>query len=349
MDDEAVPFRERLSYKFLMSTAGFIILIEAILLVMSVYGFEWRLFELRRMLAKKAQTMAEITPEGLLPTLAIYDMAQQYALNVLIMVGVIVLVVLSGLYVLLKHWILNPLRLIIEKNHQTQEGGRPELIPEDNIPDDEIGLIMRSRNRMLTNLRDLFDEEIIETLVKAVDAKDEYTRGHSRRVGELGRLIGQKMDLERNRLDKLQYSGTLHDLGKIGLSDEILTADRGLTEEEYEAIKEHPEKGADIIGYNSFEQDVVDGIQHHHERFDGGGYPEGLEGNDIPLFGRILGVADAIDAMLSTRHYRDAMDVEQTIDELQANAGSQFDPDIADIGIDILRNEQHADIFVGTD
>jgi HD-GYP domain-containing protein (c-di-GMP phosphodiesterase class II) len=345
VEEDPVPLRQRLSYKFLLSTAVFILAIEAILLVMSVYGFEWRLFELRKLLAERARNMPDPTAELLLPTAEIYERAQVYARNVVVMVAAIVFAVLSGIYFVLNHWILSPLQLILDKNKQTQEGGTPELIPEDEIPNDEIGMIMKSRNRMLTTLQDIFDEEIIETLVKAVDAKDEYTRGHSQRVGELGRMIGEEMDLSSDELDKLQYSGTLHDIGKIGLDDEILTADRGLTDEEFEAIQKHPDRGAEIIGYNAFDEQIINGIRHHHERYDGGGYPDELEGDDIPLFARILGVADAVDAMLSNRHYRNALSEQQTIEELEENAGSQFDPEIAPIGVRLLKEDQHTHLF----
>lgn len=343
--DEALPLRKQLSYKFLLSTTAFIVLIEAVLLLLSIYGYEARLFELRQMLATKAKSLEQITPTELLPNGQVYDMAQTYARNILMMVAVIVVVVITGIYFLLRHWILQPIQLILEKNSETQQDGSPELIPEAQIPDDEIGQIMRSRNQMLTTLKELFDEEVIEMLVKTVDAKDEYTRGHSRRVGQLGRVIGRKMDLSSDTLDKLEYSGLLHDLGKIGLSDEILTADRGLTEEEFERIKDHPVKGADIVGYNSFPDEVIEGIRHHHERYDGEGYPDGLAGDEIPLFGRILGVADAVDAMLSTRHYRQALGLDETIHELESNAGDQFDPAIADHGIEVLERDEHQPIF----
>lgn len=180
--------------------------------------------------------------------------------------------------------------------------------------------------------------ESIETLRYTVEAKDPYTKGHSDRVAQYSLLIGTKMGLTEEEKNKLLIGGLFHDIGKIGVPDTILRKTEKLTDEEYSEIKNHPSIGAHILAPASIFQDVIPIVKHHHEKFDGRGYPSQLKGKDIPLYARIAAVADTFDAMTSKRPYRDALPVETVIEEFEKCKGTQFDPEIADIFLDILKN-----------
>lgn len=173
--------------------------------------------------------------------------------------------------------------------------------------------------------------ETVEVLRLAVDAKDEYTRGHSDRVAAIATIIGQDYDLEEKELEKLRLAGTFHDIGKIGTADDILLKTDKLSADEFEKIKLHPIKGAMILSAVSMFEDIVPCVRHHHEHYDGTGYPDGLKGEEIELFARIIAVADAFDAMTSDRQYRSHLSSEETKEQLRMGAGTQFDPKIVEI------------------
>jgi HD-GYP domain-containing protein (c-di-GMP phosphodiesterase class II) len=163
-------------------------------------------------------------------------------------------------------------------------------------------------------------------LARAVDAKDSYTRSHSETVSNLCILTGSELGLSPDRLAKLRIAGLLHDVGKIGTPDAILNKPSGLTEAEYETIKEHPVLGEGIIGAADLDEEAR-WVRHHHERPDGQGYPDGLRGDEISIEARIIGVADAFEAMISDRPYRQGRSESEALDELERYSGSQFDPD----------------------
>ena len=174
-------------------------------------------------------------------------------------------------------------------------------------------------------------ENLFATLyafVEAIEAKDPYTKQHSNRVAELGVVIGAEMGVSGESLDLLNFSGHLHDIGKIGIRDNILLKPEQLTDEEYTAIKAHPIIGANIIGHLGLMSEEQTIVRHHHERWDGGGYPDGLSGTDIPYLSRILAVADAYDAMASDRAYRKRIPRDMIIQTIQQNAKKQFDPQV---------------------
>ncbi len=166
----------------------------------------------------------------------------------------------------------------------------------------------------------------MESLSATVDARDAYTAGHSRRVQQLSLAIGGELNLSHAELELLGHAALFHDIGKLGMPDAILLKPSSLTDAEWAVMASHAAEGASIINRLGFLADAVPAIRHHHERFDGGGYPEGLVGDDIPLGARIIHVADAFDSMLTTRVYRPARPVEQALAELRAHAGSQFCP-----------------------
>jgi len=178
----------------------------------------------------------------------------------------------------------------------------------------------------------------IASLIKTIEAKDPYHKDHSENVSKLSVEIGKRMGLSKKELNNLSYSGLLHDIGKVGIPDRILLKADKLTPEEYEVIKRHPAIGYEILKPLFENKNILDGVLYHHERYDGTGFPEGLKKEEIPLFGRIIGVADAIEAMTAERPYRAKLSREEVIGELERNSGKQFDPYIAKIGIKIMED-----------
>lgn len=179
----------------------------------------------------------------------------------------------------------------------------------------------------------------VETLRYTVEAKDPYTRGHSDRVSEFSVLIGKKLGLPEEQLRILRIGGLFHDIGKIGIPDNILQKESKLTDDEYSEIKNHPSIGVHILGSAEIFKDIIPIVKHHHERYDGRGYPSGLKGEEIPYIARIAAVADTFDAMTSKRSYRDALDLQVVKDEIKRCEGTQFDPEIAEVFLEILNNE----------
>ena len=192
-------------------------------------------------------------------------------------------------------------------------------------------------------LYDNIYENLFSTLyafVKAIEAKDPYTQQHSSRVTSISKIIGRQMGCTAEEMDILNFAGPLHDIGKIGIRDEILLKPGKLTEEEFEIIKGHPSIGASIVGQLGLWDREKELIEHHHERFDGTGYPAGLKGEDIPGLARILSVADAYDAMASDRAYRKKMPMERVLRIIREGAGSQFDPNVVSVFLDLHQSGQ---------
>lgn len=180
--------------------------------------------------------------------------------------------------------------------------------------------------------------ESIQTLRYTVEAKDTYTRGHSDRVSEYSVLIGNHLNLPEEDIENLRLGGLFHDIGKIGVPDSILQKDAKLTDDEYSQIKQHPNIGVHILSHAKIFKDILPIVEHHHEKYDGSGYPGKLKGEDIPYLARIAAIADSFDAMNSRRSYRDPLPIEVIINEFEKCKGSQFDPKIDDAFLDILKN-----------
>ena len=180
--------------------------------------------------------------------------------------------------------------------------------------------------------------DMVQTLRYTVEAKDTYTRGHSDRVSEYSVLIGEKLGLPEEQIKTLRVGGLFHDIGKIGIPDKILLKPDRLTDDEYSEIKNHPSIGAHILGAAEIFKNIIPIVKHHHERYDGRGYPSGLKGEDIPYLARIAAVADTFDAMTSKRSYRNALDLQFVKEEIKKCEGTQFDPQIAEAFLDILEN-----------
>ena len=185
--------------------------------------------------------------------------------------------------------------------------------------------------------------ETIEILRFTVEAKDAYTRGHSDRVSAYSVLIGEALGLSEDDLKTLKIVGLFHDIGKIGIPDSILLKTDKLDDEEYSEIKNHPAIGAHILSNATIFKDIIPIVKHHHERFDGHGYPGKLKGEEIPYLARIATVADSFDAMTSKRSYRDSLPIDVVKEEIKKNSGTQFDPEIAEVFLKIL-DEQPEEI-----
>jgi putative two-component system response regulator len=193
----------------------------------------------------------------------------------------------------------------------------------------ELNEQILAANRELRSAHDRLKKSYIQTLssmITALEARDAYTRGHSDRVAEYTAMIGRAMGITGESFNNLVDGARLHDLGKIGIREIVLHKSSALTEEEYAHIKTHPGIGADIIGKMEAYRHLVPMIRHHHERFDGRGYPDGLAGKDIPLQARIIAVADAFDAMTSERPYRKTRSPNEALGEIREVAGTQLDP-----------------------
>jgi HD-GYP domain-containing protein (c-di-GMP phosphodiesterase class II) len=192
------------------------------------------------------------------------------------------------------------------------------------------------RNIRLTGALRLAYLDTVHALVRALEAKDPYTRGHSERVAEYSERVGKRFGLGSARLKILYSAALLHDIGKIGIRENVLNKPSKLTSDEYDHVKKHPEISESIIHGLTFltEENAI--LVQHHERFDGKGYPRGLKGDQISLEGAIIQVADAWDAMTSRRIYRKELDVEEALNELSRNSGTQFNPTVVDVFVQMI-------------
>ncbi|MCP5041450.1 MAG: response regulator [bacterium] len=183
--------------------------------------------------------------------------------------------------------------------------------------------------------------QTIRALAEAIDAKDSYTRGHSERVAVYASRVARQMNMRKELIERVYFAGLLHDVGKIGIPDAIITKPARLDREEYDEIKKHPEIGAKILEPVEFLRHIVPCVRHHHEWFDGcdSGYPLRLTGDQIPQPSRIILVADTVEAMTSDRPYRNALPLESVVRELHKYSGSQFDPACVDACLKLLEDE----------
>ena len=180
--------------------------------------------------------------------------------------------------------------------------------------------------------------ESIETFTGFIDAKDPYTNGHSKRVAIYTRLLAKELGYDGEELDRIYYVALLHDCGKIGVPDNILGKPGRLTDEEFKIIKSHTVRGGEILSRFKSLENAGEGALYHHERYDGKGYPEGKAGEEIPYIARMICVADSFDAMNTNRVYRNRLSKEDIISEIENNKGKQFDPEIAEVMLELLRS-----------
>ncbi|MEH7179191.1 HD-GYP domain-containing protein [Neobacillus vireti] len=184
--------------------------------------------------------------------------------------------------------------------------------------------------------------ETILALTKALDSRDTYTSNHSQNVAFYAREIAKEMKLSKHEIETVYKGSLLHDIGKIGIPEDILLKPGKLSLEEYTIIKRHPVIGYEMIKHVSdFNKDgILDIVLYHHERYDGNGYPKGLKGEEIPFVSRIIAIADSFDAMTSKRVYRKETDLESTLKEIRKSKGSHFDPEITDVFLSLFKNEE---------
>lgn len=175
------------------------------------------------------------------------------------------------------------------------------------------------------------NNNLISALVSAIEAKDKYTLGHSERVSKYATDIAKKLNLPEKQINDVKIAGMLHDIGKIGIADEILNKPARLSKDEFEEMKRHPSIGTWILNNLNLSENTINAINYHHERYDGKGYPLGMSGKDLPIETQIISLSDAYDAMTSERPYRDAMSPEDAINEIKKNADTQFNPTLVAI------------------
>lgn len=188
------------------------------------------------------------------------------------------------------------------------------------------------------------NDSFLTAMAAAIDARDPYTHGHSRRVAFWGRELAQALGLPKKQVDKVFFGGILHDVGKIGIEDAILNKEGKLTAEEFDRIKQHSVIGYEIVKQAGVFPELLPAIRSHHERIDGKGYPDGLKGDEIPQIARILAISDAFDAMVSDRPYRRGLTIEAALQQIRDGAGSQFDPVFAHTFIDVINRSSKEEL-----
>ncbi|UFJ40014.1 HD-GYP domain-containing protein [Brevibacillus humidisoli] len=217
-----------------------------------------------------------------------------------------------------------------------------------------ISIVFHQYFNNLNSLQQKMDEvkhlndSILTAMAASIDARDPYTHGHSYRVAYWGRELATAIGLSKKEADEVYYGGILHDIGKIGIEDDILNKEGKLSKEEYHKIQQHPVIGYHIVKQAGVFPELLPAIRNHHERVDGKGYPDGLGGTEIPLIARILAISDAFDAMVSDRPYRKGVPVDQALQIIKENAGTQFDAVLAETFVRLVRRyskEQLEEVF----
>ena len=235
----------------------------------------------------------------------------------------------------------------IKDFHLIGEDGRGEALSNLNVclqapRPNEIHSEMKDSLQQMENLRlqkvSVNYLEFLKVLMYILESKEPYTSGHSERVCYYSDIIAQDLHFPMEQKEELQIATLLHDIGKIGINDAILNKSDKLTAEEWEQIKTHPELGATIASHARQLAPYLPGILHHHERYDGNGYPRGLKGEEIPLEARVLAIADAFAAMTSERHYSTTMSLEDALEELKRGSGKQFDPHLVEVFLEVMKD-----------
>lgn len=221
-----------------------------------------------------------------------------------------------------------------ENNHEEHSHSECQHEQEDlNLVTGSLSLLYKL-SQEYTEVRKAYDRLLVQTshaLMKCLELRDGYTYGHSMRVMEYSLLIGRKADLSEQELKNLELAAMFHDVGKIGVRDCVLNKESKLNNDEVQKIIKHPDYGYEVLTLIDEFKNIALGVLHHHERYDGKGYPKKLQQNEIPLYARIILVADSFDAMTSTRPYRKMLSVDYAYSELEKNKGTQFDPYFVDI------------------
>jgi HD-GYP domain-containing protein (c-di-GMP phosphodiesterase class II) len=244
--------------------------------------------------------------------------------------------------------IARPIRELAQRSHDIATGNyqqRVELKTRNEIGDlaDNFNTMSASIEQAVEQLKKAAQENhllfinSVRMLAAAIDAKDPYTRGHSERVARYSIAIGKNLQLPQREMLNLRISALLHDVGKIGIDDRILRKPGALSDEEFEIMKQHPAKGAAIMSGVAQLIDIIPGMKYHHEKWSGGGYPEGLEGEQIPMQARIVAIADTFDAMTTNRPYQKAMELNYVVEKIKSFGGTRFDPRVVDAFVNAVK------------
>jgi HD-GYP domain-containing protein (c-di-GMP phosphodiesterase class II) len=244
--------------------------------------------------------------------------------------------------------IARPIRMLAERTREIAAGNyqqRVELKTKNEIGElaDNFNVMSTAIEQSVEQLKKAANENhqlfinSVRMLAAAIDAKDPYTRGHSERVARYSIAIGRNLRLPEGEMRNLRISALLHDVGKIGIDDRILRKPGALSDDEFEVMKGHPAKGAAIMSGVAQLIDIVPGMKYHHEKWGGGGYPDGLEGEQIPMQARIVAIADTFDAMTTNRPYQKAMELNYVVDKIKSFAGTRFDPHVVDAFVSAVK------------
>ena len=260
----------------------------------------------------------------------------------------IALLLAIGVAVLFASGIVRPIRLLAARTREIAQGNYQQRVELKTR--NEIGELAETFNAMSSSIEHAIDQlkksahenhllflNSVRMLAAAIDAKDPYTRGHSERVARYSIGIGKNLALSEKEMRNLRISALLHDVGKIGIDDRILRKPGALSDEEFEVMKQHPAKGAAIMSGVAQLIDIIPGMKYHHEKWSGGGYPDGLEGEQIPMQARIVAIADTFDAMTTNRPYQKAMELSYVVEKIKSFGGSRFDPRVVDAFVNAVK------------
>jgi len=244
--------------------------------------------------------------------------------------------------------IAHPIRLLAERTREIAQGNYQQRVTLKTH--NEIGELAENFNVMSESIEHAVEQlkkaahensllflNSVRMLAAAIDAKDPYTRGHSERVARYSIGIGKNLTLPEKEMRNLRISALLHDVGKIGIDDRILRKPGALSDDEFEVMKGHPAKGAAIMSGVAQLIDIIPGMKYHHEKWSGGGYPDGLEGEQIPMQARIVAIADTFDAMTTNRPYQKAMELGYVVEKIKSFAGTRFDPRVVDAFVNAVK------------
>lgn len=260
---------------------------------------------------------------------------------ILVLLIEIILSVILG--ALISNRVTNPIKRLVTGTQHIAKGNleyRVEVKENDEISD-----LAKSFNKMAAslyesrkNLHNYF-YRIVQSLVRVMEARDHYTKGHSEKVAKYSEKIALKMGCNQEAIELIKEAAELHDIGKLKIQEKILNKKEKLTPQEWELIRLHPIIGGEILKPVVLNEEILAVIRWHHERYDGKGYPDAISGDNIPLFAQVLAVTDAYDAMTSLRTYRPALSREEAINELKKNRGTQFNPNVVDTFVQVLSEE----------
>ncbi|HXI13682.1 MAG TPA: HD domain-containing phosphohydrolase [Thermoanaerobaculia bacterium] len=247
------------------------------------------------------------------------------------------------------HKLSEPIRILAARTRDIASGdhaARVEVTSRNEIGDlaENFNIMSDAIEQSMAQLKKAANENnvlfinAVRMLAAAIDAKDPYTRGHSERVARYSIAIGKHLELPPEQMRNLRISALLHDVGKIGIDDRILRKPGALSDDEFEVMKQHPEKGAAIMGGVAQLIDIMPGMRYHHEKWAGGGYPEGLVADQIPMQARIVAIADTFDAMTTNRPYQKAMDMKYVVEKIVSFGGNRFDPDVVEAFVRAVRS-----------